>query len=108
MHSGNGWDLHLLVDFNAGIPIREHTCTRLIVLLRATRETRETPLVEAGTSFSLSATRLALAVVQNAALCGEGGKVIATENESVKTDRARVHWEMLGDAFTPWAELREA
>ncbi|KAL5393023.1 hypothetical protein PMIN02_005953 [Paraphaeosphaeria minitans] len=78
------------------------------VLLRATRETRETPLVEAGTSFSLSATRLALAVVQNAALCGEGGKVIATENESVKTDRARVHWEMLGDAFTPWAELREA
>ncbi|KAL1598635.1 hypothetical protein SLS60_007775 [Paraconiothyrium brasiliense] len=73
------------------------------LLLRASRATH---VVEAGTSFGVSTIWLALAVSQNAAFSGGHGKVIATENETVKADRARRHWAQLGDAVLPWIDLR--
>ncbi|KAI4600069.1 hypothetical protein KJ359_001170 [Pestalotiopsis sp. 9143b] len=77
-------------------------CALVYLLLRATGARH---VVEAGTSFGLSTIYLALAVGQNA---GQGeGRVIATENESVKAERARRHWREAGDEVERWIELRE-
>src|SRR6202451_2044314 len=46
-------------------------------------------IVEVGTSFGVSTIYLALAVGQN----GGEGKVIATEKESTKAEKAREHWK---------------
>ena len=59
-------------------------------------------VVEAGTSFGVSTIYLALAVGQNG-----GGKVIATENESVKAARAKEHWRRAGPEVEQWIDLRE-
>ncbi|KAK7421184.1 hypothetical protein QQX98_002313 [Neonectria punicea] len=70
-------------------------------------------VVEAGTSFGVSTTYLALAVGQNVAAVqaetGEPatGKVIGTEKEPTKAARARDHWKQAGDEVEPWIELRE-
>ncbi len=50
----------------------------------------------------MSTIYLALAVGQNG-----GGKVIATENESVKAARAKGHWRRAGAEVEQWIELRE-
>ncbi|KAI1137799.1 S-adenosyl-L-methionine-dependent methyltransferase [Hypoxylon sp. FL0543] len=64
-------------------------------------------VVEAGTSFGLSTIYLALAVGQNASLQGSTGKVIATEKESTKAEKAREHWRAAGGDIEKWIELRE-
>ena len=61
-------------------------------------------IVEVGTSFGVSTIYLALAVGQN----GGEGKVIATEKESTKAERAREHWKEAGDDLvTRYIDLRE-
>ncbi|KAI1470911.1 S-adenosyl-L-methionine-dependent methyltransferase [Daldinia caldariorum] len=79
-------------------------CALVYLLLRSTQARF---VVEAGTSFGLSTIYLALAVGQNAALKGSDGRVIATENESVKAARARQHWKAAGDEVEKCIELRE-
>lgn len=62
-------------------------------------------IVEAGTSFGVSTIYLALAVGQNVR-SGEQGKVIATEKEEVKAERARGHWREAGEEVEPFIELK--
>ena len=67
-------------------------------------------VVEAGTSFGVSTIYLALAVGQNAAAAGKQpgeAKVIATEYEPTKAQRAREHWKAAGADVEPWVEVRE-
>lgn len=71
-------------------------------------------VVEAGTSFGVSTIYLALAVGQNMAqgktslgATTIAGKVIATEKEHLKAERAREYWKEAGDEVEPWIELRE-
>lgn len=68
-------------------------------------------IVEAGTSLGVSTMYLALAVGQNVGeLKARGqtvnGKVIATEKEPSKAERARRHWEEAGEEVEPWIETR--
>jgi predicted O-methyltransferase YrrM len=77
-------------------------CAFVYLLLRSMKARF---VVEAGTSFGVSTIYLALAVAQNA---GSGsGRVIATENEPAKADRARKHWSQAGDDIQKFIELRE-
>lgn len=62
-------------------------------------------IVEAGTSFGVSTIYLALAVGQNVGPGGRG-KVIATEKEPTKADRAKKHWAEAGEEVEPWIEMR--
>lgn len=50
-------------------------------------------VVEIGTSFGVSTIYLALAVGSNLEKSGGKGKVIATEKETTKADRARAYWQ---------------
>lgn len=68
-------------------------------------------IVEAGTSFGVSTMYLALAVGQNVGdlkATGQSvsGRVIATEKEPSKAERARKYWEEAGDEVEPWIETR--
>jgi predicted O-methyltransferase YrrM len=73
-------------------------------------------IVEAGTSFGVSTVYLALAVGQNVAdarlAAGSGaaapvsGKVVATEKEPSKAEKARAHWAEAGEEVEPWIDLR--
>ncbi|KAK8045635.1 S-adenosyl-L-methionine-dependent methyltransferase [Apiospora rasikravindrae] len=84
-------------------------CALVYLLLRASGARY---IVEAGTSFGVSTVYLALAARQNALAAGlqegQGGKVIATENEPAKADRARTHWAQTGgeDRVGEWIDLR--
>lgn len=62
-------------------------------------------IVEAGTSFGVSTIYLALAVGHNVGKEGQG-RVIATEKEEVKAERAREHWREAGEEVEPWIELK--
>lgn len=64
-------------------------------------------IVEAGTSYGVSTIYLALAVSQNAAATGGEGKVIATENEPAKAEKAKEHWDQCGDVVKRVIDLRE-
>ncbi|KAJ4521622.1 hypothetical protein HRR90_008329 [Exophiala dermatitidis] len=72
-------------------------------------------VVEAGTSFGVSTIYLALAVGQNVLLQRRSatgstivaGKVIATEKEPSKAERAKAHWREAGEEVEPWIEMRE-
>jgi len=64
-------------------------------------------IVEAGTSFGVSTIYLALAVGSNLERMGGQGKVIATEIESSKAQRARGYWNEAGELVTRHIELRE-
>jgi predicted O-methyltransferase YrrM len=77
-------------------------CAFVYLLLRSMKARF---VVEAGTSFGVSTIYLALAVAQNAV--SGSGRVIATENESAKADRARKHWSQAGDDIQKFIELRE-
>lgn len=80
-------------------------CALVYLLLRASGARF---VVEAGTSFGVSTIYLALAVSQNAATAKTvAGKVIATENEPTKAQKARQHWKSAGDDVENWIELRE-
>ncbi|KAK7942398.1 uncharacterized protein PG986_011511 [Apiospora aurea] len=95
------------------VALEPDKCALVYLLLRASGARW---IVEAGTSFGVSTIYQALAVRQNAhALAaggeegGEGqGKVIATENEQAKADRARGHWAQTGeeDRVGEWIDLR--
>ncbi|KAM0344016.1 hypothetical protein ACHAPU_007919 [Fusarium lateritium] len=77
-------------------------CAFVYLLLRSMKARF---VVEAGTSFGLSTIYLALAVSQNAG--SQPGKVIATENESTKAERACKYWSQAGDDIEQFIELRE-
>lgn len=80
-------------------------CALVYLLLRASGARF---VVEAGTCFGVSTIYLALAVGQNAATAETtAGKVIATENEPTKAEKARQHWKSAGDDIVKWIELRE-
>ena len=70
-------------------------------------------IVEAGTSFGVSTIYLALAAGQNAkalggsTVAGQGARVIATEYEPQKANKAREHWKEAGDEVEPWITLLE-
>ncbi|KAK7992736.1 S-adenosyl-L-methionine-dependent methyltransferase [Apiospora saccharicola] len=71
-------------------------------------------IVEAGTSFGVSTIYLALAARQNALAAAGGvvavghrdGRVIATENEPSKADKARAHWAQTDEGLSEWIDLR--
>jgi predicted O-methyltransferase YrrM len=66
-----------------------------------------TQVVEVGTSYGVSTIYLALAVGQNAARLGkEKGKVVATEHESEKAEKARAYWRECGEEVEGVIELR--
>lgn len=80
-------------------------CAMVYLLLRSSGARN---VIEAGTSFGLSTIYLALAVAQNAAVQNNAsGKVIATENEPTKAERARQYWREAGDDIEKWIDLRE-
>ncbi|KAL6804997.1 S-adenosyl-L-methionine-dependent methyltransferase [Trichoderma sp. SZMC 28013] len=65
-------------------------------------------IAEIGTSFGVSTIYLALAVGSNAERLGGEVKVIATEKERTKAERARQHWKEAGDDLvTRHIDLRE-
>ncbi|KAL7904752.1 S-adenosyl-L-methionine-dependent methyltransferase [Trichoderma velutinum] len=65
-------------------------------------------IAEIGTSFGVSTIYLALAVGSNAERLGGEGKVIATEKEHTKAEKARQHWKEAGDDLvTRHIDLRE-
>src|SRR5437016_437011 len=75
------------------IALEPDKCEFLYLLARATCAVS---IVEAGTSFGVSTIYLALAAGQNAAakaglsvIPGQGAKVIATEKEPIKAEKAR-------------------
>lgn len=93
-----------LVALERFVALEPDKCSLVYLLLRSSRAKY---VVEAGTSFGVSTIYLALAVGANLQLHGGGGKVIATENEAVKAERAREHWKRAGAEVEPWIELRE-
>lgn len=64
-------------------------------------------IVEAGTSFGVSTIYLALAVSENAKKGGKKAKVVATEHEPTKAQRARGHWKECGTGVEDVIDLRE-
>nr|WNZ75526.1 hypothetical protein [Trichoderma harzianum] len=65
-------------------------------------------IAEIGTSFGVSTIYLALAVGSNVERLGGEGKVIATEKEHTKAERARQHWKEAGDDLvTRHIDLRQ-
>ncbi len=100
---GQAWsassDVQMLDKF---VALEEDKCQFTYLLARSIGARN---IVEAGTSFGVSTIYLALAVAQNTAP-GQTGKVIATEKEPVKAERARRHWKEAGDEIEPWIDLR--
>ena len=76
-------------------------CAFLYNLIRATRATT---VVEVGTGWGVSTIYLALAVGAND---GVKGKVIATEKEKGKAEKARENWRVCGREVEGFVELRE-
>jgi len=79
------------------IALDEDKCHFVYQLLCATGATH---VVEAGTSFGVSTIYLALAVGRNVGGVPGKGKVIATEKESQKAERAREHWREAGETVS--------
>ena len=61
-------------------------------------------IVEVGTSFGVSTIYLAAAVACNH---GREGKVIGTELEKSKAEKAKRHWQEAGDEISSRIELRQ-
>jgi predicted O-methyltransferase YrrM len=76
------------------IALDQDKCHFLYQLLRAINAKN---VVEVGTSFGVSTIYLALAVGSNLKASGGQGKVIATEKENTKAERARAYWTEAGD-----------
>ena len=94
------------------VALERDKCEYIYLLARAVGARN---VVEAGTSFGVSTIYLALAVGQNVLFQQEEttspgmavGKVIATEKEPSKAERARAHWREAGDEVEQWIELRQ-
>jgi len=107
--SGTLWnksaDDHMRDKF---VSLEEDKCQFMYLLARSIGAKN---IVEAGTSFGVSTIYLGLAVGQNVADAKDAGqsvtgKVIATEKEPTKAERARKHWAQAGEEVEPWIELR--
>ncbi|KAL1952830.1 hypothetical protein VTO42DRAFT_4119 [Malbranchea cinnamomea] len=90
------------------IALEQDKCAFVYTLLRAI-DART--VVEAGTSFGVSTIYLALAVGQNVAAAKVGdargnGKVIATEKEVEKAERAKGYWAQAGKEIESVIDLR--
>ncbi|KAL7930256.1 S-adenosyl-L-methionine-dependent methyltransferase [Trichoderma chlorosporum] len=98
----NGFDDLMRDKF---IALDQDKCQFVYQLARATGARN---IVEIGTSFGVSTIYLALAVGSNLERLGGEGKVIATEKEPTKAERARQHWKEVGDELvTRLINLRE-
>lgn len=93
------------------IALEPDKCQFLYLISRSIGATN---IVEAGTSFGVSTIYLALAAGQNAATRaggsvtpGQGTRVIATENEPTKAQKAKEHWKEAGAEVEPWITLLE-
>ncbi|KAB8235877.1 O-methyltransferase [Aspergillus alliaceus] len=88
------------------IALEREKCEFIYLLARATGARN---IVEAGTSFGVSTTYLALAAGQNAQTQpGEcDTKVVATEKEPNKAAKAREHWKDAGEEVEPYITLLE-
>ena len=86
------------------IALDQDKCQFVYQIARATGARN---IVEAGTSFGISTIYLALAVGSNLERTGGEGKVIATEIEASKAQRAKEHWNQAGELVTKHIELRE-
>ncbi|KAF2185123.1 S-adenosyl-L-methionine-dependent methyltransferase [Zopfia rhizophila CBS 207.26] len=64
-------------------------------------------VVEAGTSFGVSTIYLALGVAEVEKMTGGMGKVIGTEKERTKAEKARGYWRECGEEVESRIELRE-
>jgi predicted O-methyltransferase YrrM len=64
-------------------------------------------IIEAGTSWGVSTIWWALAVGENVKRRGGDAKVIATEKESSKSQKARENWKTCGNEVERFIELRE-
>ena len=60
-------------------------------------------ILQAGTSYGVSTIYLALALKHN----GAKGKVIATENEAKKIQKAKEYWAEAGEDVVDYIDLRE-
>lgn len=100
---GSNWsassDAQMLDKF---VALEEDKCQLAYLLARSIGARN---IVEAGTSFGVSTIYLALAVGQNVGKGGQG-RVVATEKEEVKAERARGHWKEAGDEVEPWIDLK--
>ncbi len=88
------------------IALNEDKCLFTYQLMTAMGATH---VVEAGTNFGVSTIYLALAVRANMERLGKGkgsGKVIATEKEESKAQRARGYWRECGEMVESVIELR--
>ncbi|WKT45635.1 hypothetical protein QSH57_010509 [Fusarium oxysporum f. sp. vasinfectum] len=108
--TGKTWstsaDAHMSDKF---VALEQDKCLFMYLLARSINAKN---IVEAGTSFGVSTMYLALAVGQNVNAMRArddkvAGRVIATEWESSKAERARKHWSEAGEEVEPWIELRE-
>ncbi|KAF9765085.1 hypothetical protein IL306_002689 [Fusarium sp. DS 682] len=108
--TGKTWstssDVHMRDKF---VALEQDKCHFMYLLARSINAKN---IVEAGTSFGVSTIYLALAVGQNVnAMRARGekvtGKVVATEWESAKAERARQHWSEASEEVEPWIDLRE-
>ncbi|KAF5702725.1 O-methyltransferase [Fusarium globosum] len=108
--TGKTWstsaDAHMSDKF---VALEQDKCQFVYLLARSINAKN---IVEAGTSFGVSTMYLALAVGQNVnAMKARGekvtGKVVGTEWERSKAERARKHWSEAGEEVEPWIELRE-
>lgn len=84
------------------VALEQDKCQFMYTLLRATGAT---VAVEGGTSYGVSTIYLALACAQNAKAKGVEAKVIGTEFEPEKCERARGYWREAG--VEEVVELRE-
>lgn len=86
------------------IALDQDKCHFVYQLARATNAKN---VVEIGTSFGVSTIYLALAVGSNIEKSGGEGKVIATEKETSKAERALGYWKEAGDELvTKHIDLR--
>ncbi|TEY80333.1 hypothetical protein BOTCAL_0039g00300 [Botryotinia calthae] len=90
---------------DAFIALDQEKCQFIYQISRATAARN---IVEVGTSFGVSTIYLALAVARNLEIVGGEGRVIATEKESGKAEKARAYWREAGEeCVSRYIELRE-
>ncbi|KAL7917867.1 S-adenosyl-L-methionine-dependent methyltransferase [Trichoderma austrokoningii] len=100
--ASNGFDDLMRDKF---IALDQDKCQFVYQLAKATGARN---IVEIGTSFGVSTIYLALAVGSNLEHLGGEGKVIGTEKEHTKAEKARQHWQEAGnDLVTRHIDLRE-
>lgn len=99
-YSDADFDQNMLDKF---IALDEDKCHFMYQLICATGATN---VVEAGTSFGVSTIYLALAVAVAKAAYGKEGKVIATEKEEPKAEKARGYWKQCGSVVEDNIDLR--